>query len=174
MDSHQRSGRGRDPTQTTQACASHDAWAFAIQNYLVFDQNSERHYRLLLLEHQEPFPSGIRGKRDKPRHRYDENSRRFLGQRAWCSRQENVVDRPSPVAAANSRIVRMRSRSFSSGKGKRPRIGGLFMFPIVLRPLGTLARNRANLLVAGARYVPNLDTLCVPFRSELIHCPAYV
>jgi hypothetical protein len=27
-------------------------------------------------------------------------------------------------------------------------------------------------LVAGARYVPNLDTLCIPFRSELIHCGA--
>jgi len=27
-------------------------------------------------------------------------------------------------------------------------------------------------LVAGARYVPNLDTLCILFRSELIHCAA--
>lgn len=27
-------------------------------------------------------------------------------------------------------------------------------------------------LVAGAEYVPNLDTLCIPFRSELIHCAA--
>jgi hypothetical protein len=27
-------------------------------------------------------------------------------------------------------------------------------------------------LVAEARYVPNLDTVCVPFRSELIRCVA--
>jgi len=33
-----------------------------------------------------------------------------------------------------------------------------------------LARNRMIALVAGARYVPNLDTLCIPFRNELIHC----
>ena len=29
-----------------------------------------------------------------------------------------------------------------------------------------------QILVAGARYVLNLDTLCIPFRSELIHCAA--
>ena len=28
--------------------------------------------------------------------------------------------------------------------------------------------------VAEARYVPNLDTLCIPFRSELLHCAALV
>jgi hypothetical protein len=27
-------------------------------------------------------------------------------------------------------------------------------------------------LVAEARYVPNLDNLCIPFRSELIRCVA--
>jgi hypothetical protein len=33
---------------------------------------------------------------------------------------------------------------------------------------------RASLisLLERARYVPNLDNLCIPFRSELIHCSA--
>jgi len=35
-----------------------------------------------------------------------------------------------------------------------------------------MARNLMIALVAGARYVPNLDTLCIAFRSELIHCAA--
>jgi hypothetical protein len=31
---------------------------------------------------------------------------------------------------------------------------------------------RKDFLVAGARYVPNRQFLSIPFRSELIHCPA--
>lgn len=33
-------------------------------------------------------------------------------------------------------------------------------------------RDRETLTVAGARYVPNLDNLCLLFRSELIRCVA--
>jgi hypothetical protein len=29
---------------------------------------------------------------------------------------------------------------------------------------------RKEILAAGARYVPNLDSLCIPFRTELILC----
>ena len=33
-------------------------------------------------------------------------------------------------------------------------------------------KKKSSSLVAGARYIPNLDTLCIPFRSELIRCAA--
>jgi hypothetical protein len=42
----------------------------------------------------------------------------------------------------------------------------------LLRIRKTCRRELRRILVAGARYVPNLDTLCIPFRSELIHCVA--
>jgi hypothetical protein len=37
---------------------------------------------------------------------------------------------------------------------------------------GSIQQALVNKNGCGARYVPNLNNLCIPFRSELIHCAA--
>ena len=53
-----------------------------------------------------------------------------------------------------------------------PRSGSLKDVSPLITGSSLLGNSSEGNLVAGARFVPNLDTLCIPFRSELIHCAA--
>jgi hypothetical protein len=93
------------------------------------------------------------------------------------------LDSPEPPQLDSQTVMAYRRQTeklMASGQpAERKRLMRAWVHEIKLEPDDLAVRITYRLpeavmkgVVAGARYGPNLDTLCIPFRSELIHCAA--